>query len=86
MYDVLKNLVLILLGFLAPYWFPLTQKIFNGKSITNTELFALLLIFIAPIIGLYFGEKAAKKDRINEMKNAFVEALKEYGVAKEPKS
>jgi len=77
MYDVLKNFLLILLAFLSPYWFPITQKIFNGESLANTELLALLLIFIVPMLALWWGEKENRKDRVNELTEAFKVAFRE---------
>ena len=82
MYDVLKNLVLILLALFAPVWFPITQKIFNGDNITSTEWIVLILIFILPILGLWWGEKENKKARIREMADAFKIAFQESGLSK----
>ncbi len=77
MYDVLKNFILILLAFLAPIWFPITWKIFNGEPLINNELLILLLIFIIPLVLLWWGEKESKKDRVEELTKAFKKALKE---------
>ena len=45
----------------------------------------LLLILVAPILLLWWLEKGEEQVRIRELKNAFVEALKETGLAKDVK-
>jgi len=86
MYDVLKNLVLILLALFAPVWFPITQKIFNGVNITGKEWLVLVLIFVLPVLGLWYGEKENerknKEKRLREMVNSFKIALQESGLVK----
>ena len=82
MYDILKNFLLILVAFLAPYWFPKTQKIFNGEPLTSNEWIVLLLIFVAPMLALWWGEKESRKERIKELKEAFKGALRETGIQK----
>ena len=77
MYDVMKNFILILIAFLAPYWFPITQKILNGQSVTIAEILFLILILIIPLLLLWQGERLVSKQKTSELKQSLKEALKE---------
>ena len=77
MYDVMKNFILILIAFLAPYWFPITQKILNGQSVTIAEILFLILILIIPLLLLWQGERLVSKQKTSELKQSLKEAIKE---------
>ena len=82
MASVLKNILYIMIGFSAPLWFPIIQKPFNRGFLTLTDWLIVILLLVAPILLLWWFERGEKHERVTELKNAFVEALIEAGLAK----
>jgi len=74
---VAKNIVWVMVAFLAPLWFPALQKLFTGQVLTNTEWLIVILFLAIPTLVLWWCEKQEKRTRIDELKQAISEVLKE---------
>ncbi len=67
MYYVLKNFLLIVIAFLAPIWFPLTQRVFNNEILSYIEWLKLILILCIPLLIMWWGDKKERTERENKL-------------------
>lgn len=74
-YEIVKTVLILLVAFVAPYWFPLTERIFNGGSLSGVEWLCLCLLLVIPVVMLIYGERENRKERIKEIKKAMREVL-----------
>jgi hypothetical protein len=71
-----------MVGFLAPLWFPILQRLVSGQFLSVTEWLILLIFLVSPIWALWQCEKQEKKDRISEQMRMLREVFKEAGLIK----